>query len=178
MIIKSASVTTVAEDRLFERSARLQRENFSKTDLDEARKLQLVEPKSSPQENAPDDFTKLFIEYKDRPWFARVYGTTDPFFKTLVTYRKWYSSIAYFNPIPLLEKLDVPIFWIFGDAALDHLGPVEKSITNLEALKRRGKRYHIAQYEGEGHNVNEKKYRTHLHNWLKNINGREWEKLL
>lgn len=171
MIIKSASVCTVGEDRIFERSARLKREGFSVSDLKEVLEMQILEPKTTSEDVQEDGFTKLFHQHKGKPWFPRVYGGTDPFSPSLVSYRKWYSTIVNHDPIPYLNKLDIPIFWIFGDHKLDQLGPVKKSIATLETLKENGKPYEIKTYEGEGHNVKERKYELELYNWLKEINS-------
>jgi len=169
MIIKSASVCSVGEDNIFERSSRLRREGFSKVEIEEASELQRVEPKTTDDKN--DDFTALFEKQKDKLWFSRVYGGRDPFSKTLTDYRKWYATIATFSSVPYLEKSAIPIFWIFGDPVLDQLGPVEQSLETLDALKKAGKPYVIASYEDEGHNVKEKKYEQQLYDWLKEVNN-------
>ncbi len=171
MIIRSASVSTVGEDRIFERSARLKREGFSKEAIAEAQNIQLVEGKNNSDPNSPDNFTQLFEKNKNKDWFARVYPGTDPFENWLVEYRLWYASIVDFDPVPYLQKIQMPIFWIFGDSALDQLGPVEKSIERLKKLKQQGKVYEILQLAGEGHNVSERKYEFELFQWLNKVNG-------
>lgn len=170
MIIKSASVSTLSEDRIFERSARLAREKFSKAEIAEAQEMQLVEAKTVSGDKTPDKFTLLFEKNKDKPWFARVYGGKNPFTKSLVKYRKWYATVADFDPVIYLEQIDTPIFWIFGDSTLDKLGPVSKSIETLKKLKKEGKQYAIFSYKGEGHNINEKKYELDLYKWMKITN--------
>jgi pimeloyl-ACP methyl ester carboxylesterase len=167
MVMKSASVTTVKQDRVFERTTRLINEGFSSTDLEEVKAMQLTEPKRTLGDNTPDRFTELFMKNKNRPWLSRAYGGNDLFSKSLVDYRKWYATIADFDPIPYLNLINIPIFWIFGDAQLDHSGPVEKSVANLELLKDKGKEYELIQLADEGHNVSENKYELPLYNWLK-----------
>ncbi len=170
MVIKSASVCSVGEDRIFERSARLQREGFSVSDMAEAQEMQMVEAKTTPGDNSPDEFTMLFEQNKDKSWFPRVYGGEDPFTSSLIAYRRWYATIVDFNSVPYLQQSDIPVFWIFGDAEVDQLGPVEQSVSTLEMLKDNGKPYEITSYEGEGHHVNERKYELALHTWLSRIN--------
>ncbi len=170
MIIKSASVCSVGDDRVFERAARLRREGFNESEIAEARKMQLVEARTIPDDNAQDEFTQLFEQNKDKNWFSRVYGGSDPLSQSLTAYRKWYASIEDFNPVPYLEQMDIPVFWIFGDSALDQLGPVQQSISTLEELKKSGKSYKIVSYDGEGHNVKERKYELELYRWLSDIN--------
>lgn len=169
MVIKSASICTVGEDRLFERAARLKREGFSEQDLAEAREIQLAEP--NVEFSDEDTFAKLFRKYQSKPWFSRVYGGDDPQSSFLLNYRKWYASIASFDPVPYLEKSDIPIFWIFGDPALDQLGPVNQSVSQLNKLKKEGKPYELLQFSGEGHHVNERSYELALYKWLKEMHG-------
>ena len=170
MVIKSASVTTVGDDRVFERSARLASENFSSSDILEAREMQMVEAKTAEGNDTPDRFTMLFEKNKNKPWFSRVYPGNSPFTKSLVEYRKWYGTVVDFDPVIYLEQIDISIYWIFGDAQLDQKGPVEKSIKNLEKLRKKGKPFTIISCIGEGHNIHEKKYELELYNWLKVTN--------
>ena len=81
MIIRSPSVATVGEDRIFERTARLKREGFSTSDIAEAREMQMMEAKTSSGDDTPDDFTRLFEQNKNKSWFPRVYRAKDPFDK-------------------------------------------------------------------------------------------------
>lgn len=173
MVIKSASVCSVGEDRVFERAERLKGEGFSATDLAEVREMQLVEGKTTEDDDTPDQFSRLFEQYKAKAWFPRVYGGRDPFAPSLVSYRRWYATIVDFNSIPILQQLDIPIFWIFGDPNLDKLGPVEQSMAAVSQLKASGKSYQLQSYAGQGHNVSERSYEKELYDWLIKINGDE-----
>lgn len=170
MIIKSASVSTVEEDRIFERAERLKSEGFSEEDLLEVKRIQMVEPKFEDQD-APDEFITLFEEYKSTSWFERVYPNVPATSESLTAYRRWYATHVRFDPVHYLEQLDIPIFWIFGDKELDKLGPVELSLENLSRLMNEGKNYSIQSYEGEGHSISEKKYEQALFSWLQAINN-------
>lgn len=172
MIIKSASVCTIGEDRLYERSERLKKEGFSDESIAESQKIQLVEGKRDSSLNKEDEFSRLFNEYKENSWFERVYGkTTNPFGQELTQYRLWYAGIVDFDPLPFLEKSQIPIFWIFGDPKLDISGPVSLSIKNLEILRQKGKAYKIVQIDGQSHNIKEKKYERKLYDWLCEVNN-------
>ena len=54
---------------------------------------------------------------------------------------------------PILERLDVPTLWIFGDPALDRLGPVSLSLERLERLRASGKPYTIKSFSGADHSL-------------------------
>lgn len=169
LIIKSASVSTISEDRVFERSARLRREGFSDLEIKEATEMQLVEGKTVKGDTTPDDFTNLFEQNKNKPWFARVYPGKDPFTSSLIAHRTWYSTIMNFDPVVYLKQLEIPVMWIFGDSELDELGPIDKSISTLTELKKQTKPYEILQIQGEGHNIKEKKYERNIYEWLNKI---------
>lgn len=166
MIVKSASVCTVAEDRIYERSTRLANEGFTRDDIEEAKAMQRAEPATSP---APDDeFSTLFDQFRGRPWFKRVYLGEDSNSPGLVAFRTWYATVADFDPVHYLAQMDIPVFWIFGEPRLDHSGPVELSLANLRRIGSQV--YEIVQIDGEGHQVREKTYELQLYNWLCEIN--------
>jgi pimeloyl-ACP methyl ester carboxylesterase len=54
-----------------------------------------------------------------------------------------------FDPRPLLERLDIPVLWLYG--ANDMSQPVGKDLTVLEPLKRRGKDFAIAVFPEADH---------------------------
>ena len=166
MIIKSGSVTTVEEDRIFERRSRLIREGFSDQDLEEVRVMQLTEPR---HQDGSDRFYELFDENKSKAWFKRVYPVSEA--SVLDDYRSWYTTIASFDPLEYLGQIDVPIFWIFGDESLDRFAPLRKSKENLSKLSIGGKNYTIRAYDGETHNVSERKYEKELYEWLRDTNS-------
>lgn len=168
MIIRSASVTSVGDDRIFERSARLKKEGFSESQIEQAREMQRAEAKTSSERE--DTFSQLFEANKDKAWFSRVYGGSSPFSEFLVGYRKWYATIVDFDPLPILKSLDIPVFWIFGDPLLDDKGPVQQSVQHVESLKQTGKNYQLVQLDGVGHNIPEKRYERTLYDWLNKIN--------
>lgn len=143
-------------------------EGFTETDIAESREIQLLEGKSISDINY-DKFEQLFAQNKETKWFESVYGKNAKI-DELDEYREWYGTVADFNPISHLEKIDIPIVWLFGDPAKDKLGPIEKSIENLEMLKKEGKEYFILQLDGEGHNINESKYERAVFDWLRKIN--------
>lgn len=164
IIMRSVSATTVGEDRIFERSARLRGVGLSEDQIEKSKGLQKLEAKRSDEK--VDRWVELFNAYKSESWFEHVYGITDPLSQTLIKYRVWYATIVDFDPIPYLEQSSVPIFWIFGDPDLDLLGPVNASIENINRLKDQGKDFTVLQIDGEGHNVKESKYRNQLKEWL------------
>lgn len=77
-----------------------------------------------------------------------------------------------FDPRPYLARLDIPVLWLYG--ANDMSQPVEKDLTVLEPLRRRGKEFeivvfpaadHALQHCGGGSFVPE--LQSTMHSWLR-----------
>jgi hypothetical protein len=60
-------------------------------------------------------------------------------------------AVLDFDPVPLLNRLNVPVLWIFGDPKLDRFCPVELSIARVKAAREAGKPYQLIQVENAGH---------------------------
>ncbi len=165
MIIKSASVCTVEEDRISERAARLTSEGFAKKDLEEVQQMQ----KTEPYLEESDSFQTFWEQFITKPWFRKVYAADTP--ESLVNYRKWYATIAYFDPVEHLNEVEIPIYWIFGNPELDQMGPVTQSIENVNNLKNKGRNYVVLQVKDQGHNIKESAYEKPLYDWLLILHG-------
>lgn len=152
LVVVSASVSTVAEDRLFERGARLTREGFSEQDRDEVRRMQLVDHEVTRSGRTWNEYARLWEENHQKGWFRRVYLGDEPTPQD-DEYRLWYRTVLDYDPVALLERVDAPVYWIYGDAALDRYGPVELSLDRLRTLQAAGKPYEITSYEETDHNL-------------------------
>ena len=152
MVLISPSVTTIADDRLFERGARLRAEGFSAKEVAEVREMQLVDQHVTRTGKDFARFQRMWQDNVSKRWFRRVYATDEPL-DPESKYRRWYRTVIDFDPRPFLGELSVPVLWLFGDAEYDHLGPVATSIRNLEVLHEQGKDYTIHQFPGTDHNI-------------------------
>jgi len=152
MVQVSASVTTVAEDRLFERSARLRHEGFEEREIEEAHQMQIVDQEVTRSGQQFDRFTALWEENAAKRWFPRVYESERPV-PPDHEWRKWYRTIIDFNPVPVLKEISVPSIWIFGDPAHDRFAPVQSSIESLQALNKSGKGNKIKVYHDTDHSL-------------------------
>lgn len=152
MVLLSPSVTTIAEDRVFERAARLKAEGFSAEEVAEAREMQLLDQHLTRTGKDFAGFQSLWHENASKRWFRRVY-VTDELLNPESEYRNWYRTVLDFDPRPHLNELSIPVLWLFGDPELDHLAPVADSIRNVEVLRDQGKDYTIYQFPGTDHNI-------------------------
>jgi dipeptidyl aminopeptidase/acylaminoacyl peptidase len=79
----------------------------------------------------------------------------------LAEYRGAYG----FDPLPYLERLDVPVLWLFGGA--DRSIPTKRSVEILEGLVRsRGKRFTWFVYPGVDHDLRRADVWTDIRPWL------------
>lgn len=152
MIIQSGSVTTIGEDNIFERSARLITEGFSEPEVAEAREMHVVDIAFTRDPSAREPFLALWGKNKAKKWFPRVYAG-EGWLSPNGPYRVWYRTVVDFDPVPLWEKLSIPVLWLYGEAALDQYCPVEQSIAALSKLKEKGKDFEVKFYPGANHSL-------------------------
>ncbi len=167
MILISASVSTVAEDRIFERSERLKHEGFNTTQRSEVMLMQKLDHNVTRNPERFPEFETLWTQNQSKAWFPRVYPS-DYFLQDPASsvYRKWFRNVLDFDPVPFFETLKIPIFWLFGDPALDRFGPVEKSVEQVNNLIASGKPFQLIQYEGADHNLKGAAYFEDMFDWL------------
>jgi len=171
MIIVSGSVSTVGEDNLFERTARLKKEGFSDSEIKEVEGMHIVDQEVTRSGNRFDEFKKMWDQYKTAGWFKRVYLSEEPS-PVNSAYRQWYKTVVDFNPVTYLDKLTIPVLWLYGDEQLDRFCPVKSSIERLNDLKKAGKNYEIVSIPGADHSlINKSKdhmLEESVFSWLKN----------
>jgi pimeloyl-ACP methyl ester carboxylesterase len=155
MIISSGSVSTVGEDNLFERSARLRKEGFTEEEVKEAEEMHKVDKEVSRSGDRFDEFVKMWEQYKTARWFKRVYLSEQPS-PVESKYRQWYKTVVDFDPVIYLQNSSIPVLWLYGDASLDGFCPVELSLKRLNELKRSGKKYEMISFQGADHSLQKK----------------------
>lgn len=152
MVLLSPSISTVAEDRLFERAARLRTEGFTEPEIREVTEMQIVDQELTRSGQGFDRFSRLWEQNKEKRWFRRVYLGDEPMAAD-DDWRQWYRTILDFDPMPLLERAPIPVLCLFGDPAQDRFGPVQMSVERLDTLKQSGKPIEIEVFEGADHNL-------------------------
>lgn len=148
----SPSVSTVAEDRVFQRSAWVSHLGFGDQAAAEASQLITADHAVTRTGSGYDRYRELWDAYEPRPWFAEVYRDSAP--EPVGSHaREWEKSILDFDPQPHLRKIDAPILWLFGDPSLDRSVPVNLSLDRLAAAKERGACYRVVQVDNVGHTL-------------------------
>jgi pimeloyl-ACP methyl ester carboxylesterase len=171
MVLMSASVTTIAEDNVFERAARLRSEGFTEAEIEEARAMHLVDLEVSRTGTGFEEFVRLWNENLQKRWFRRVYTGAQPM-PPDDPHRLWYRTVMDFDPVPLLQESSVPAIWLFGDPDIDRFAPVRQSADALEALRAGGKEYEIHLFPGADHSLQlpggqAAPFRSPLADWLR-----------
>ena len=171
MVVVSASVSTVSEDRLFERAARLRSEGFTEAEIVEVTAMQRIDQEVTRSGGPFDELTRLWNKHVEKRWFRRVYLGDQPLAPDH-DYRRWYRTVLDFGPAPILEDLTAPVLWLFGDPSLDRFGPVAQSVNTLGALAGAGKDYTVHVLEGADHSlVIDDESRRATFDWLAAVIG-------
>lgn len=152
VITVSASLTTVAEDNVFERAARLRREGFSTADVEASRAMHEKDIALSRTGAGFIDFERAWEANESALWFRRVYLDPSPVAADH-RYRLWYRTVMDFDPVPVWRKITAPVLLIFGDAALDDASPVERSLALAATLKAGGRDMEVLKIVGGDHNL-------------------------
>ncbi|MBI3792155.1 MAG: hypothetical protein HY275_14925, partial [Gemmatimonadetes bacterium] len=152
VVTVSASLTTIADDNLFERSARLRREGFGESDVAAARAMHLVDNDVSRGHGGFEQFVRLWEEHKGSRWFRRVYGDPQPS-PPDSPYRAWYRTVMDRDPVADWARLTAPALFIFGDPALDEFSPVAQSVARVDSLAAAGRPFERLIVAGADHNL-------------------------
>ena len=137
LIMVSASLSTVAEDRIFGREAQLRHAGFDEQSVAEAVELIRLDHAVTRTPARFEELQLAWNRFRDRPWFTTAYDSDTPE-PADSPYRAWERRILDFDPVPLLERLSTPTLWIFGDPRLDRFAPVSLSLQRIEGGTRSG----------------------------------------
>ena len=152
LIMVSASVSTVAEDRKFGREAQVRHAGFDDKAVAEAAELIDLDHWVTRSGTGFEALEAAWNRYRDADWFDEVYAgeapeaVSDP-------HRLWERTVLDFDPQPKLQSISAPVLWVFGDPDLDRFAPVRLSITRLKQAIDGGKPYDIIQIDGAGHTL-------------------------
>jgi len=152
MVLMSPSVTTVAEDRIFERAARLHDEGFTAEEVAQAAAMQRLYHQVTRQGEGFNRFQTAWEQHAETRWFQRVYPS-DALLDPDHRHHAWFASVLDYDPVPRLERLDLPVIWLFGDPEFDRLGPVEGSLDVVQRFAAEGKPYTVHVFPGTDHGL-------------------------
>lgn len=152
IIMVSASVSTVAEDRVFGREAQVRYADFGEIAAQESVVLIQLDHNVTRTGTGYEDYLQFWNSHRNRAWFKEVYGDEMPKPRDSNA-RQWERSILDFDLLPLLERIDTPVLWIFGDPKFDRFSPVALSLDRVATAEASGACYRIIQIDGVGHTL-------------------------
>ena len=104
------------------------------------------------------DFSALGQKYRQEPWLPTLGKSLAG---TFLRYPRWLKSAHgknrmlqvswFYEPLPVVEKLDIPMLWILGGK--DHEAPNEITIAELERLRAAGKPIDFKIYPDADHGI-------------------------
>ena len=129
----------------------LLKENYSVKDVEEQIDLWKVNNDVSrypDQEEYWNTLVERIEFYKDRRWY--IDSPYNPARKSW--FRDWYKLVADFDPVPTLEKLNLPVLWLYGSR--DTQSDLADNLAKLSMLKRDyHKDYSVEIFSDCGHSV-------------------------
>ena len=152
LILASASVSTVAEDRLHGRAAQVRHAGFGAAAAREAVDLMALDHQVTRTGQGYDALKAAFDRARAEPWFAEVYPEGGPL-PAEDPHRQWERTLLDFDPRPHLQTIRAPVLWIFGDPDLDRFSPVRLSQARVEAAQAAGRPYTILAIPDVGHTL-------------------------
>ena len=152
MIMASASLSTVAEDRLHGRMAQVRHAGFDARAARDAVALLRLDHAVTRTGRGYDELVRALAAHAHVPWYREVYGSAPPI-PPAHPARRWERTVLDFDPQPLLAAQRAPVLWIFGDPALDRFSPVALSVARVRAAAGRGMPYALHEIPGAGHTL-------------------------
>jgi pimeloyl-ACP methyl ester carboxylesterase len=152
LIMASASLSTVAEDRIYGREAQIRHAGYGEDAVDHAKNLIALDHQVTRSGEGYVQLMAAWNHYSKEAWFGEVYQDTVPL-PVNDLHREWERKVLDFDPQPLLLEIKSPVLWIFGDPALDRFSPVKLSISRVKQAQAAGKPYEILQIDKVGHTL-------------------------
>lgn len=152
IIMASASLSTVAEDRLSGVKSQVVHAGFGEAEANEAVRLMKADQHVTRTGAGFDELLQLWQQSEQQAWFSSI-EESRKLLEPNHPHRLWERTVLDFDPQPMLVQLDVPVLWIFGDPKLDRFSPVELSVQRVEAAITEGKQYDLLKIDGVGHTL-------------------------
>jgi pimeloyl-ACP methyl ester carboxylesterase len=149
IVVTSGATVTVEEEGYFDYIVRLRDAGFSESDQAEALKILKQDFHVSMTGEGYDELRAMVKEAKDKPWWKPLTFFAAP---PNITSRHFYRLIGEYDPIPILENLDIPILWIYGEE--DKSVEPTMSIPKLNRLiEEQEKEYEVVMFPDADHGL-------------------------
>lgn len=150
LVMVSASISTIREDRLFGMRALLRHKGFDEPSVERGVELLRLDQAVSLRGTGYAGLAQAFLSARAEPWFRAAFETQSPV--SLQNLRRtWERSILEFDPRPHLLRLECPVLWVFGDPDFDRFAPVEQGI---DWVNRQNGNHSVIVMRNADHNLN------------------------
>lgn len=153
LIMVSASLSSVAEDRLYGREAQIRHAGYGEDAVDQARKLMILDHQVTRSGEGYEQLMLAWNSYSKADWFKEVYRQSTSPAPPDDLHREWERKVLDFDPQPLLLKIKSPVLWIFGDPKMDRFSPVNLSVLRVKQAQVAGMPYELIQVDKVGHTL-------------------------
>jgi hypothetical protein len=143
----SAPSITVEEEGYYDPLYALQQKGYGEDVLNEARAVLEMDRRVTRTGEGIEELSARVRELRKTDWFKVMeFAPAPPNSKS----RDWYRRILDYDPVPTLEKVNVPILWIYGEA--DESVPASRCIEILNRIVADGsKPWTIRLFPGADH---------------------------
>ncbi len=153
IVMVSASVSTIAEDRMYGREAQIRYAGFGPDAVAQGLELMILDHQVTRTGTGYDELREAAAGYQGADWYRAINPDLETPLPADAPYRLWERTILDFDPQPLLDTITSPVLWVFGDPDLDRFSPVNLSLNRVEQAKASGMPYDIIQIEHVGHTL-------------------------
>ncbi|MEH6591607.1 MAG: alpha/beta hydrolase [Halioglobus sp.] len=143
----------------------LEKEGYTADDIAKADQLHAMftDMRTRGRPDRWGEIKPLIDKYQGEQWYREGIKNTDSSLPALthnpvpLTVMYWWTSLfglelfVDYDPIPVLQKLDIPSYWLF--AGEDASQPTDASVVNLEKLASAGKPIGYKIYPDTGHGI-------------------------
>ena len=153
VVMASASVSTIAEDRMYGREAQIRYAGFGSDAVAQGLELMRLDHQVTRSGTGYEELRAAAAGYHGAAWYRAINPALDTPLPADAPHRLWERKILDFDPQPYLGAMTSPVLWVFGDPALDRFSPVNLSLGRVQQAKASGMPYDIIQIENVGHTL-------------------------
>ena len=149
LVVDSGAAVTVELEGFFDYEVQLRDQGFPETDIRQALELLKLDNEVTRTGQGFEKVAERIKQVRGEKWF-RAMGFVAPPQRS--PFRAFYKSIIDFDPAPLLEGIDIPILWLYGEE--DKSVDPGTSIAILERIQKAGgKDYTIKMFPRADHGL-------------------------
>ena len=153
LVMVSASVSTIADDRMYGREAQIRYAGFGSEAVARGLELMRLDHQVTRSGTGYEELRATAAAHHGADWYRAINPDIEMPLPANDPHRLWERKVLDFDPQPFLGTIKSPVLWVFGDPALDRFSPVNLSLNRVEQAKASGMPYDILQIDNVGHTL-------------------------